>query len=322
MPRVRVIPRAEWGASKPNGAGPAPLPAVEGAFLHHAVVTAPTPSATVEQERAAMRNLERIGHARFGAGISYNVAVMPSGRAYEGVSLDRRGSHTKGYNTTGRAIVLVGQHDHAAPDLPPVTEPTPAALETVAALLADWTDAGVIPAVRLRPHRAVKQTACPGALVVPHLPGIIARARDLRDGPTRPPTPTGDDMTTKQYEQLSDKLDDIAAAIQRVAQGVMLDEASDFTAAQEQLKATQGVHAAVLVHEQREQGVRKFLGELGTGLVQIAEALGLDTDHGRQAVQLADRATELVDQLDAGEATAEAIEGAPAPVEAPAETTV
>jgi hypothetical protein len=83
-------------------------------WLHHSVTIAPDlvwvdadGDGVEDDEERAMRTLEDIGEARFGEGISYTLAVMPSGRVYEGHGVDRQGAHT-GRNDIARAIVLVG----------------------------------------------------------------------------------------------------------------------------------------------------------------------------------------------------------------------
>jgi hypothetical protein len=113
---MQIVSRARWGALHERGFGPAPLPAAE-VWLHHSVTNAPGVQLTgddlFQAERAAMRILEDIGEQRFGRGISYTFAVMPSGRVYEGHGVDRQGAHTKGRNSIARAIVLVGNYDTA-----------------------------------------------------------------------------------------------------------------------------------------------------------------------------------------------------------------
>ena len=100
---MRIVPRSEWGARYADGAGPAPIPAADGVFLHHSVTRA-------DSGAHAVRNLENIGQARFGAGISYTFPITPDGTVYQGHSIGRRSSHTKGHNTAGRAICFVGNY--------------------------------------------------------------------------------------------------------------------------------------------------------------------------------------------------------------------
>lgn len=151
-----IVTRTEWGARYADGAGPAPLPATE-VYLHHSVTIAPDLVPPYDDEDAAMRVLEEIGQRKFRQGISYTYAVMPSGRIYEGHGVDRLGAHTAKRNGIARAIVLVGNYD--------VDQPTPAQIESTAALLVRgelegwWTAARLTGGHQDAPGAA---TACPG----------------------------------------------------------------------------------------------------------------------------------------------------------------
>lgn len=156
---MRIISRREWGATKAAGQGSVALPVAE-VWLHHSVtnvdvgVFAPADD-TPEQERRAMRQLEAIGESRFGAGVSYTFAVMPSGRVYEGTGAGRLGTHTGGRNSRSHAIVLIGNYEE--------NEPTDNQLRSVADLLRYGRDRGWWRNARLNGgHRDLKQTACPG----------------------------------------------------------------------------------------------------------------------------------------------------------------
>lgn len=176
----RIIRRATWGATGRDGFGSRPIPAAH-VFAHHTVTVAPSAEATVAQDIAAVKVIERIGNQRFGS-ISYNFLIPPSGRIFEGVSVGRIGAHTSGYNTTGIGISLIGNY---------MTRPaTPAQREAFAWLLRHLREVGALaPTARLRGHNAVSATACPGALVAPALAGIEAESRKVA-APVPAPVPT------------------------------------------------------------------------------------------------------------------------------------
>lgn len=194
---MRIIQRSVWGARHPDGFGPAPTPFRDW-YLHHSVSAVPAPTQAAEAQ--AMRQLEQIGQQRFGGGVSYTFAVMPSGRVYEGHSIGRRGAHTKGHNTTARGIVLVGDYSKQ--------RPTEAQLDAVARLLVWAHRQGLCPRATLTGgHRDVKQTECPGTHGYAAIREINRRAVALlRPAPNRRPsdqpdaTPPEDDMP---------KLDDV-----------------------------------------------------------------------------------------------------------------
>lgn len=168
-----IIARARWGARYARGFAPAPLPA-KYVYLHHSVTIAPDlvwvdadGDGVEDDEERAMRTLEDIGQQRFGGGISYTFAVMPSGRVYEGHGVDRQGAHTKNLNNAARAIVLVGNYELA--DL------TAAQYRAIAELLQHGKARGWWTAARLTGgHRDAPgaQTACPGNRAYRAIPEI------------------------------------------------------------------------------------------------------------------------------------------------------
>ena len=151
---IHIEPRSAWGATGANGDGALNVPATSVAIHHTASNTLPA-TATVEQERAAMRALERTGIARFGSTISYHVVVFPSGRAYEGVSLNRRGQHVARHNSVTRGLAFAGNFSSS--------DPTPAALATALGIIEMWRQSPhVIHSAPTRPHSHWSATACPG----------------------------------------------------------------------------------------------------------------------------------------------------------------
>ena len=147
-----VIPREVWKPRYSNGFRIIGLKEWEAAgrelWLHHSVTNAPGPDATLEEDCAHMRLIEHIGQTNFGGGISYTYVSMPSGRLFEGHSLDRQGAHTSGRNNRARAICCAGNYD--------TRELFPRMPKSIAALLRELgatLDGG---------HRDVYPTACPG----------------------------------------------------------------------------------------------------------------------------------------------------------------
>jgi hypothetical protein len=190
MAPLKIISRPRWGARHERGFGPAPLPASE-VWLHHSVTIAPNLSyvdanrdGVDDDEERAMRTLEAIGEQRFGRGISYTFAVMPSGRVYEGHGVDRIGAHTGGRNSISRAIVLVGDYTRYAL--------TDAQLRAVAALLQRGHAAGWWRRARLNGgHQQAPgaSTACPGRYAMSAIP----RINRLAAGPPVDQNPGEDD---------------------------------------------------------------------------------------------------------------------------------
>jgi hypothetical protein len=183
---MEIISRARWGARYSAGFGPSPLPAKE-LWLHHSVTIAPDlvwidadGDGVEDDEERAMRTLEGIGQQRFGGGISYTFAVMPSGRIYEGHGVSRQGAHTGGRNDIARAIVLVGDYSTRGP--------TDAQKRAVAWLVDHgrrqgwWTVAGLSGGHRQAPNQVA--TACPGDAALREIPSINRLSADYRAGQT------------------------------------------------------------------------------------------------------------------------------------------
>jgi len=143
--------------------------------MHHTVTLAPDLVVPWDDEYRAMRLLERIGVERFGSGMSYNVAVMPSGNAYLGQPLDNKTTHSAylDWNYTRASIVLVG--DYAR------DKPTEAMLRKVSEIQAMWFERGTISKTPLRWHGQVQGTECPGQWAKDRVPDINKWAAALED---------------------------------------------------------------------------------------------------------------------------------------------
>lgn len=187
---LQIIQREAWGARHDDGFGPAPLPADE-VWGHHSVTVAPDLLPPYDDEAAAMRLLERIGEQKFGGGVSYTFAIMPTGRIYEGHSVGRKGAHTARRNSIARAIVFVGNYDTA--------QPTPAQIEAAAQLLVHGWRSGWWKAPRLNGgHKDAPgaATACPGRYLSAAVPTINARAAALA-------APKGSAMNPADVQQIA-----------------------------------------------------------------------------------------------------------------------
>jgi|SRR5690625_57437 len=151
----KIYSRSSWNAQHRNGVGTRKVGKLS-KYLHHTVTAHLPANASVAQEKAQMRVIERIGQQRFGGGISYNFIIFPSGRIYEGASVNRVSYHSgAGRNTRGVGICFAGNYDN--------NRPTDASIKAVVWLLQEgvrrgwWTDPALTEA-----HRDFKSTACPG----------------------------------------------------------------------------------------------------------------------------------------------------------------
>lgn len=188
---VDIAGRGTWGARYSDGDMNLSGLAVE-VYVHHTVSALLPVDATRDDEREQMRALESIGQNRFGTGISYNVIVFPSGRAYQGVSWNRRGTHTGGRNSTVRSISFAGNFETATP--------TPQALATAAAIYAEGKGKWWERDAPLYGHRNVSQTACPGKNLYARLDLIRTGAVEV-DNPIKPaPNPPSVEPVTLKVD--------------------------------------------------------------------------------------------------------------------------
>lgn len=150
-----IATRSSWGARYRNGVGNRATGKLE-VYFHHSVTKHLPATATVAQEREQMRVLEQVGQSRFGAGISYNVVIFPSGRAYWGATGERISYHSgAGRNTRGLSICLAGNYD-----VNPITSTVENA---VANALKELARQKLISPTRIKEaHREFAATACPG----------------------------------------------------------------------------------------------------------------------------------------------------------------
>lgn len=169
----RIYSRAQWGAVFLAGFGDrsANYPLAED-WTHHSVTLHLPANATVAQEMAQMRVLERIGQQRFGRGISYSFVIFPSGRIYMGLGASRIGAHTGGRNSTSLGVCFAGNYENH--------KPTAAAEATYAEMLRDFHKAGILRSPRTNGgHRDApghQWNACAGRHLQARLAGINAAA--------------------------------------------------------------------------------------------------------------------------------------------------
>lgn len=175
MAGMDFVSRKDWGARYAAGTGSRDIPTSE-AWLHHTVTLAPDLAFTDlnedsvdDDECEAMRTIERIGQQRFGAGFSYNLAGMPSGRWYVGCGVRRIGTHTGGRNSRALGLVLVGNYEDRE-----VPAPLRASLVEVLRFgyAQGWIDRPALDGG----HRDLKQTSCPGRFAYSLIPQINKEA--------------------------------------------------------------------------------------------------------------------------------------------------
>lgn len=197
---LEIVKREDWGAAcSYTSSRPVSVPA-SWLFLHVSV------TARTSDEARGMRIIEDIGQSRFGIGCSYNAAVFPSGRLFEGQPLGRRGAHTVNdlpnpqfpegsLNHDARALVLPQM------DTDPVSDEQ---IDSAAKWAAACIRAGFVkPGARWFGHRDVTRKSCPG-------PAGYARLAELNSLTRRYETEGLDADMSAEAER---KIDEIHALV-------------------------------------------------------------------------------------------------------------
>ncbi|NWZ88880.1 PGRP2 amidase, partial [Nesospiza acunhae] len=151
-----IMPRCLWGA-RPYRGTPAPLqPPLGSVFLHHTLEPS-RPCQTFGTCARAMRDMQRFHQDTRGwDDIGYSFVVGSDGYLYEGRGWHWVGAHTKGYNTQGFGIGIVGDFTATLPD------PDTLALVRDELLPCAVRFGHIRPGFILRGHRQLGHTDCPG----------------------------------------------------------------------------------------------------------------------------------------------------------------
>lgn len=266
-----IASRGSWGARYPDGDLTLTGPALE-VFVHHSVTEQLADDASVAAEAEQMRAVESVGQSRFGTGISYNVVIFPSGRAYQGVSWNRRGTHTGGRNSTSRSICLAGNYE--------TSTPTAAQISAAAAVYGVGRGRWWTQEAPMRGHRDVAQTACPGR----HL---YARLDDIRTGSGVPPPSPGEpaslvvdgfwgSATTRRLQEVLGTTVDGVVSSQSLA---WRDSNPGLTTGWEWVSDAQGSHAIAAVQVRIGMAAGRRDGKIGPQTVQALQRhLGTPVD--------------------------------------------
>nr|XP_054506964.1 LOW QUALITY PROTEIN: N-acetylmuramoyl-L-alanine amidase-like [Agelaius phoeniceus] len=151
-----IMPRCLWGA-RPYRGTPAPLqPPLGSVFLHHTLEPS-RPCQTFGACARAMREMQRFHQDTRGwDDIGYSFVVGSDGYLYEGRGWHWVGAHTKGYNTQGFGVGIVGDFTATLPD------PDTLALVRDELLPCAVRFGHIRPDFILRGHRQLGHTDCPG----------------------------------------------------------------------------------------------------------------------------------------------------------------
>ncbi|CAL1547515.1 unnamed protein product [Lymnaea stagnalis] len=150
-----IVTRSEWGARAPKSISYLTHP-VQYAFIHHAESSECfSQSACASQVRGFQNyHMDHNGWSDIG----YSFLIGGDGSVFEGRGWDKVGAHTEGYNSVGLAFCFIGSFSTKAP--PDIQ------IQRARQMIACGVSSGKIStAYKLRGHRDVNQTDCPGTVL-------------------------------------------------------------------------------------------------------------------------------------------------------------
>nr|WVH45108.1 PGRP-S3 [Archivesica marissinica] len=149
----KIITRAEWNARAPTTQHTKLLAIPTYMFIHHGASAPCHTEAECAHRVRQYQNYHMDGHGW--SDIGYSFVVGEDGNIYEARGWDSVGAHTRGYNTVGLAICVIGDFTHSLPNA--------AALKAVKDMIKCGDTNGKLHSTyTLLGHRDVGQTACPG----------------------------------------------------------------------------------------------------------------------------------------------------------------
>ena len=174
---IEILPRATWRAAPARRFDQVRMGGVTALTVHHEG-TKPSRPQTTAEVAGQLRRIQLFHmETRDWADIAYHYLIDASGRIWEGRPAGIQGAHAGNHdaNRGNLGICLLGNFEEQQP-------PT-AAVDALAALIAQLQDSYSIPGTRVFTHNEIRQrfglagTACPGRHLTPVVDRLRARPR-------------------------------------------------------------------------------------------------------------------------------------------------
>ena len=137
-----------WRALDPRAVDAVEMPEWQGALIHHSATSPTVTAKSIMDYHVKERGWIDVGYHGL-------VEMAPNGfRFVPGRALSMPGSHCPGKNRTHLGLCLIGNFMHSTPPI--------AQLEVAADVLAEWCVSFGFGPEEIHPHRAYRQTDCPG----------------------------------------------------------------------------------------------------------------------------------------------------------------
>jgi hypothetical protein len=172
-----VLPRSAWtNAGVARASDINPMNGVERITIHHDGMS---PFTSPAQADAARRiEMIRASHVKGSsqnspfADIGYHYIIDPAGRVWEGRSTRYQGAHVSQNNEHNLGIMCLGNYD--------LQRPSQATLTTLDRFVASQMRRYNVPLARVKTHREINPTACPGANLQSYMVATRSRGGGLR----------------------------------------------------------------------------------------------------------------------------------------------
>lgn len=157
-PGFTILPRAQWNADTAvrSRLTPASVPFTRITVHHSAKYSSEIGPLSSGNVAETIHDIQKVHVRDEGYGdIGYHFLIDPTGRVWQGRSLEWQGAHANGANNVGNiGICLLGDFNHERPD--------PRALVALEALTDALCERHHIARSRVYGHRQLRSTECPG----------------------------------------------------------------------------------------------------------------------------------------------------------------
>jgi hypothetical protein len=156
---VQILPRSAWTSAGPRKSVINPMNGIARITVHHDGMNAFTSTnqgnAASRLEQVRQSHLQRTARSgeRWGD-IGYHYIIDPAGRVWEGRSAQYQGAHVQDQNEHNLGVMVMGNYNRQSLN--------PAQMAALDGLLAMQMSRYGVPIARVRTHKELSSTECPG----------------------------------------------------------------------------------------------------------------------------------------------------------------
>lgn len=165
VPGFKAIPRSSWTRSGPIRSKINPMNGVKKITVHHEG-SKPYWSADTRTTAARLEQIRRVHvNDRGWADIGYHYIIDRTGKVWQGRDIRYQGAHVKDNNEHNLGVLVLGNFEQQSPSKDQI--------DKLGYTLRDLMRIYKVPVTRVKTHREINPTACPGR----HLQPIVVKMR-------------------------------------------------------------------------------------------------------------------------------------------------